>query len=141
VELAIIAVVLGVTAVLIQTTPARSARTVASQQQNLPYSATLNSKLFSLQVQLDPARTGRNTLHAIAYHASDGRPVKVLEWRVTATLPSAGIGPVTIKTEAITDNHAIADVALPKAGNWKFAFTARVSQIDEATVTATVPIR
>ncbi|HEY3505555.1 MAG TPA: copper resistance protein CopC [Actinocatenispora sp.] len=141
VEVAILAVVLGVTAVLVQTTPARSARTVASQQQNLPYSATLNNSLFSLQVQIDPARTGQNTLHAIAYHPSDGRPVKVLEWRVTASLPGGGIGPVTIPVKAITDNHAIGDVALPKAGKWKFSFTARVSEIDEATVTATVPIR
>jgi hypothetical protein len=141
VEMAILAVVLGVTAVLVQTTPARSARTVASQQRNLPYSATLNSSLFSLQVQLDPARTGQNTLHAIAYHPSDGRPVKVLEWHVTASLPGGGIGPVTIPVKAITDNHAIADVALPRAGKWTFSFTARVSEIDEATVTATVPIQ
>ncbi|GAA4208387.1 copper resistance protein CopC [Actinocatenispora rupis] len=141
VEVLVLAAVLGVTAVLVQTTPARSARTVASQQQALPYSATLNSSLFSLQVQLDPARTGRNTLHAIAYDRTDGRAVKVLEWQVTASLPGGGIGPVTIPVKAITDNHAIADVALPKAGNWKFSFTARVSEIDEATVTATVPVK
>ncbi|MEV0839819.1 copper resistance protein CopC [Actinocatenispora sera] len=141
VELCIAAVILGVTAVLVQTTPARSATSAASQARNLPYSATLNDKLFSLQVQLDPARTGKNTLHAIAYHPDDGSPVRVRQWKVTASLPGAGIGPVTIPTEAITDNHAIADVALPKAGNWKFSFTLRISEIDESTVTTTVPVR
>jgi putative copper export protein/methionine-rich copper-binding protein CopC len=140
VELCIAAVILGVTAVLVQTTPARSVTSVASEARNLPYSATLNDKLFSLQVQLDPARTGKNTLHAIAYHPDDGSPVRVREWKVTASLPSAGIGPVTIPTQAITDNHAIADVALPKAGNWKFSFTLRISEIDESTVTTTVPV-
>ncbi|WP_207126114.1 copper resistance protein CopC [Actinocatenispora comari] len=141
VELCIAAVILGVTAVLVQTTPARSATSAASEAKNLPYSATLNDKLFSLQVQLDPARTGKNTLHAIAYHPDDGSPVRVRQWKVTASLPSAGIGPITIPTEAITDNHAIADVALPKAGNWKFSFTLRISEIDESTVTTTVPVR
>ncbi|BCJ36954.1 transport integral membrane protein [Actinocatenispora thailandica] len=141
VELCIAALILGVTAVLVQTTPARSAASAASQAKQLPYSATLNDKLFSLQVQLDPARTGRNTLHAIAYHPDDGSPVRVREWKVTASLPGAGIGPVTIPVQAITDNHAIGEVALPKAGKWTFSFTLRISEIDESTVTTTVPVR
>jgi copper transport protein len=139
VEAGIAAAILGVTAILVQTTPARSATTVASEQQNLPYNKTLDDRLFSLQVQVDPARTGQNTVHAIAYHPSDGRPVKVLQWQATATLPSAGIT-LDLKLKAITDNHAIADVTLPRAGTWRFAFTLRVSAIDEDTVTAVVPV-
>lgn len=140
VEAGIAAAILGVTAILVQTTPARSATTVASEQQALPYNKTLNDKLFSLQVQVDPARTGQNTVHAIAYHPSDGRPVKVLQWQATATLAAAGIT-LDLKLKPITDNHAIADVTLPRAGTWKFAFTLRVSAIDEDTVTAVVPVR
>ncbi len=141
VELAIAALILGFTAVLVQTTPARSAqRAAASQQQGLPFEKTLHSNLFSLQVQVEPARTGSNTLHLIAYHPSDGRPVRVLEWHATASLPGGGIGPVDVRLEPLTDNHVLADVVLPRAGNWKFAFTVRVSEIDEATVTTTVPV-
>lgn len=141
VELCIAAVILGVTVVLVQMTPARSASTVASQSTNLPYSATLKNDLFSLQVQVDPARTGKNTLHAIAYHPDDGSPVRIREWHVTASLPGAGIGPVSVPVKPITDNHAIGDVALPRAGRWRFEFTLRVSAIDEATVRTTVPVR
>jgi copper transport protein len=142
VELGIAAVVLGLSAVLVQTTPARSGSTVA-QQQALAYSATLDapSKLFSLQVQLDPAKVGTNTLHLVAYHASDGSPVKVVQWQATASLPSAGIQPITVPLQTLSDNHAYATVALPKAGDWQFAFTLRLSDIDEDTVAATVPVR
>ncbi len=140
VEVAIAALILGFTAVLVQTTPARSAQRAVSQQQNLPFSKTLHSNLFSMQVQVDPARRGRNTVHLIAYHPSDGRPVRVLEWHATASLPGGGIGPVDIPVEQLSDNHVVGDVVLPRAGNWKLAVTARVSEIDEATVTTTVPV-
>jgi copper transport protein len=142
VELAVAAVVLGLSSVLVQTTPARSGSAVA-QQQALAYSATLDapSRLFSLQVQLDPARVGSNTLHLVAYHATDGSPVKVLQWQATAALPGAGIQPITVPLKVLSDNHAYATVALPRPGDWQFAFTARTSDIDEDTVSATVPVR
>lgn len=139
VEIGIAAAILGVTAVLVQTTPSRSARSAVVHEQHVPYNKTLNDPLFSLQVQLDPARTGKNTLHAIAYHPSDGRPVKVLEWHATAKLPSAGLT-LDIPLKPITDNHALTDVALPRAGTWTFSFTLRVSEIDEDTVTARIPV-
>jgi copper transport protein len=141
VELSIAAVVLGLSAVLVQTTPARSGSAVA-QQQALAYSATLDapSRLFSLQVQLDPAKVGSNTLHLVAYHASDGSPVKVVQWQATASLPGAGIQPITIPLRTLSDNHAYATVPLPRAGNWQFAFTLRLTDIDEDTVAATVPV-
>lgn len=141
VELSIAAVVLGLSAVLVQTTPARSGSAVA-QQQALAYTGTLDapSKLFSLQVQVDPAKVGSNTLHLVAYHASDGSPVKVVQWQATASLPGAGIEPITIPLQVLSDNHAYGTVPLPKAGNWQFAFTLRLTDIDEDTVSATVPV-
>ncbi|MEU8260752.1 copper resistance protein CopC [Micromonospora sp. NPDC048999] len=138
-ELAITAVVLGVTATLVQTTPARTAANVAGSSDNY-FAATLTSPLYSLQVELDPARRGSNSVHLYAY-TSDNRPQPVKEWKATIALPSAGIEPIDIPLLALTDNHAYGEVNLPAAGEWQVRFTLRTSDIDQATVTATVPIK
>ncbi|MFE9957984.1 copper resistance CopC/CopD family protein [Micromonospora sp. NPDC005299] len=138
-ELAITAVVLGLSATLVQTTPARTASaTVAGAPDNF-FSATLSSPLYSLQVELDPAETGSNSLHLYAY-TKDNRPQPVQEWKATAALPSAGIEPITIPLLPLTDNHAFGEINLPAAGQWQLRFTVRTSDIDQATVTATVPV-
>ena len=41
---------------------------------------------------------------------------------------------------ALTDNHATGEIALSEAGRWDFRFTLRTSDIDQATVTVTVPV-
>ena len=40
----------------------------------------------------------------------------------------------------ITDFHAIGDIALPQAGDWKLTFTVRTSDIDRSTLSTTVKI-
>jgi copper transport protein len=139
VELAIAAVVLGVTAALTQTTPARTAQETSQITQPVLYSATLTSSLYTLQVEVDPAKRGDNLVHLYAYNAA-GAPLPVVEWKATASLPSAGIEPISIPLLKITDNHSTGVVSLPSAGQWQLRFTLRVSDIDQASVTATVPI-
>ncbi|WP_434743091.1 copper resistance CopC/CopD family protein [Micromonospora sp. SH-82] len=142
-ELAVTVVVLGVSATLVQTPPARSAVVEgvggAGGTQNF-FNTTLTSPIYSLQVELSPVQRGNNTLHLYAY-TPDNRPQPVEQWRVTAALPSAGIEPIEFPLLPLTDNHATSEVNLPAAGDWEFRFTVRVSDIDQATVTATVPIR
>ncbi|MFG1952996.1 copper resistance CopC/CopD family protein [Micromonospora sp. NPDC048830] len=140
VEVAITAVVLGVTATLVQTTPARTAASDVAGPAAGYFTATLSSPLYSLQVELDPAQRGNNSLHLYAY-TKDNRPQPVVEWKATAALPSAGIEPIEIPLLPLTDNHAYGDVNLPAAGDWQLRFTVRTSDIDQATVSATVPIR
>ncbi|SCL20730.1 copper transport protein [Micromonospora rhizosphaerae] len=140
VELAITAVVLGVSANLVQTTPARTAGADVAGTPTGYYATTLSSPLYSLQVELDPAARGNNSMHLYAY-SKDNRPQPVAEWRATAALPSAGIEPIEIPLLPLTDNHVTGEINLPAAGEWKFRFTVRTSDIDQATVTATVPIK
>ncbi|MEU4642421.1 copper resistance protein CopC [Micromonospora sp. NPDC023814] len=139
-ELAITAVVLGLTAVLVQTTPARTAGSDVTGGSPGYFSTTLSSPIYSLQVELDPAERGNNTVHFYAY-TKDNRPQPVVEWRATAALPSAGIEPIEVPLLPLTDNHATGEVNLPAAGEWQLRVTVRTSDIDQATVTATVPIR
>ena len=139
-ELAITAVVLGLSATLVQTTPARTATADVAGAPAGYFSTTLSSQIYSLQVELDPAETGSNSLHLYAY-TKDNRPQPVQEWKATAALPSAGIEPITVPLLPLTDNHATGEISLPAAGQWQLRFTVRTSDIDQATVTATVPVK
>ena len=47
---------------------------------------------------------------------------------------------LTLPVLPFTDNHASGEINLPKAGNWSVKVTVRTTEIDQATVTATVPI-
>ncbi|MER7889404.1 copper resistance protein CopC [Micromonospora sp. NPDC094482] len=139
VELAVTAVVLGLSATLVQTPPARTAADVAGPEAGY-FTTTLDSPLLNIQVELDPAERGNNSMHLYAY-TKDNRPQPVVEWRATAALPSAGIEPIEIPLLPLTDNHATGEINLPASGDWQLRLTARTSDIDQATVTATVPIR
>ncbi|KXK62773.1 copper resistance protein CopC [Micromonospora rosaria] len=139
-ELAITAVVLGVSATLVQTPPARTAVADEVGSTENFFRTTLTSSIYSLQVEMSPARRGNNTLHLYAY-TPDNRPQPVEEWRVTAALPSAGVEPIEFPLLPLTDNHATSEISLPAAGEWQFRFTVRTSDIDQATVTATVSIK
>ncbi|MFF3865505.1 copper resistance CopC/CopD family protein [Micromonospora sp. NPDC001898] len=139
-ELAITAVVLAVSATLVQTPPARTADADVNGTQAGLFTTTLSSPLYSLQVEMDPAERGNNTLHLYAY-TKDNRPQPVEEWKATAALPAAGIEPIEILLLPLTDNHATGELNLPAVGEWQFRFTVRTTDIDQATVSATVSIR
>nr|WP_239312623.1 copper resistance protein CopC [Plantactinospora mayteni] len=139
VELAITAIVLALSAVLVQTPPARTAGEYGDASAPGYYTTMLTSSLYSLQVEVDPAGTGSNSVHLYAY-TPDNKPLPVVEWRATAALPDQGVEPIEIPLLPLTDNHATGEISLPAAGNWQLSFTVRISDIDQATVTSTVPI-
>lgn len=139
-ELAITAVVLGLSAVLVQTTPARTAGADVAGSTGGFFSTTLSSPNYDLQIELDPAERGNNTVHFYAY-TKDNRPQPVVEWRATVALPAAGIEAIQVPLLPLTDNHATGEINFPAAGEWQLRITVRTSDIDQATVTTTVPIR
>jgi copper transport protein len=140
VELGVTAVVLALSAVLVQTTPARTAAANEALGGTTEYySKNLTSNLFNLQVDIDPAAVGNNSIHLYAYDLT-GKPLKVVEWKGTAALPANDVAPIEIPLLALTDNHASGELTFSLAGDWQLRFTARISDIDQATVTATVPV-
>jgi copper transport protein len=140
-ELGITAVVLALSASLVQITPARTAEANATGAATTTYySSLITGDLYNLQVDVDPAAVGNNSVHLYAY-TKDNRPQRVVEWRATAALPSAGIEPLEMPLLPLTDNHASGEINLPAAGQWEMRFTVRISDIDQATVTATVPVK
>ncbi|WP_305789230.1 copper resistance CopC/CopD family protein [Symbioplanes lichenis] len=141
VELAITAVVLGVTSALVQISPPRTAEaaeTAAATTQTV--SQTLRDDSMTVQADIFPATVGNNSIHLYAY-TPDNKPLTVVEWSATAALETKGIEPIEVPLLRITDFHAVGDIALPMAGQWTFKFTVRTSDIDQSTLTMTANIQ
>ncbi|MFJ8689317.1 copper resistance CopC/CopD family protein [Micromonospora wenchangensis] len=141
VELAATAVVLALTAVLVQTPPGRTADTQAARATREGVAQTLTSGGYTLQFDIYPVRVGvPNSLHAYVY-TPQGQPLPVAQWTVSLALPAAGIEPMTVPVDTPEPHHGSAEISLPARGDWTIRFTVRTSDIDQATVTATVPVR
>jgi copper transport protein len=139
-ELAITAVIVGVTAALVQIAPPRTAEAAETAAlTNTTISRTLTNSTTALQVDVFPATVGNNSIHLYAY-TPDNKPLKVVEWSGTAALPAKGIEPFQIPMLRIEDFHAVGDVALPAAGEWTLKFTVRTSDIDQTTLSLTATI-
>jgi copper transport protein len=140
-ELGVTAVILGVTASLVQISPPRTASAAdSSQTATSTVTQTLRNSTMSLQVDVFPATVGNDSIHLYAY-TPDNKPLPVVEWSGTAALPAKGIEPIQVPLLRITDFHAIGDVALPAAGDWTMKFTMRTSDIDETTLSMTVKVQ
>jgi copper transport protein len=140
VEVVGVVVILGLASALVQTAPARTVTQAAAAQQNPgPFSVTLTSNLYQLQIDIDPAKTGDNELHLFAF-TPQGAPLKIVEWKGSAALPAQNVEPISLTLLPLTDSHATGQVALPTAGTWQFSFTLRTTDIDEATVSTTVKV-
>lgn len=136
-EAAVAVAVLGVTSVLVQVTPARTA---AQSEVPAVQDAVMQDRLFTLTVDMQPSIVGPNQIHLYAT-TPDGKPADVLEWKVRAAMPDAGIEPIDAQVLRLTPDHATATINLPTAGRWTFMFTLRVSEIDQSTVTADFEVR
>jgi copper transport protein len=139
IEVGIAVVVLALTSVLVQTSPARSAQ--AGDTPPGPFDTTVSTSLLKLQVDIAPGTVGQNSIHLFALKADGSGPQKVVEWKGTAALPAKGIEPLTVPILPITDDHAVGQVALVEPGTWEFKFTARVDDLNQATVTVQVRVK
>ncbi|TDB74532.1 copper resistance protein CopC [Micromonospora sp. KC721] len=141
VEVAATAVVLALTALLVQTPPGRTAGTEAARVAREGVAQTLSGELYSLQFDIYPVKVGApNSLHAYVY-TPQGLALPVAEWKVSLALPAAGVEPVPVRVETPEPNHGSAEIRFPVAGEWTLRFTVRTSDIDQATVTTTVRVR
>ncbi|MEV4346884.1 copper resistance protein CopC [Actinoplanes sp. NPDC049596] len=139
VELAITAVILGVTSALVQISPPRTAEAASSAGASTTVTKTLTDPKMAVQIDIFPAQVGNNSIHLYAF-TPDNKPLTVVEWKATASLAAKGIEGIEIPLLRITDFHAVGDIALPQAGEWTFKITARTSDIDQSTLTTTATI-
>jgi copper transport protein len=125
-EVALLAVVIGVTAALASYAPPVSA-------QSGPFSITTEVGPTTLEMDVDPARVGANVMHVYFFDAKTGAPFRQgKELTVTATLPDKEIGPLPLSVQSGGPGHYIVPSALLNApGDWEINLTLRISEFDQ----------
>jgi copper transport protein len=136
------AVVIGLSAVLVQVNPARTAVADQGVVREQGTSGTLACKLYTLQFNIYPVELGEdNTVHAYLYTAA-GAPLPAEEWTITSRLLGADdLQPVSQPMLGLLPrNHAAGAVTFPLPGTYQIRFTVRTTDVDEDTVTTTVTV-
>jgi copper transport protein len=133
-ELAIMLSIVGVTAVLVNASPARDEvlHEVAAHEFELgPLDAHLT---------VEPAMVGRNQLH-LDLQGHEGEPAHLAEVRMSASLASREIGPLALETRpGPRPGEYLAQANLPIAGDWEVRVEARRGEFDLFTETASIEV-
>ncbi|MFE2727637.1 copper resistance CopC/CopD family protein [Kitasatospora sp. NPDC059327] len=130
-EIALVAVVLALTSVLVATPP--GARPEAAQPSVRTVELTIRQG-DRATVLLDRARSGASTL-TVSLRTAGGAPWEVAEASVALELPGAGISALPVElTPQGPGDYASRALILPMAGRWKVSLTVRWSDIDQETV-------
>lgn len=139
VEVVLAAVVLALSAVLVGTPPARA---VVAQPVDvtLPLEGTAGAS-GSVQVSVDPAEAGPNTLHVYLFDDT-GRLTQPAGITVTLTEPGQEIGPLDVDLEPAGPGHYVGDgMTVPGAGTWTLTVTVRLDEFTATTASTTFPVR
>ncbi|HEY0001453.1 MAG TPA: copper resistance protein CopC [Actinoplanes sp.] len=141
IEVAATAVILGLSAVLVQVNPGRSAPVDQGAVREQGVSETLTSPLYTLQFNIFPVEIGdTNTIHAFVYTPS-GAPLPADEWRVTSRLLGQDLEPVSEPLLGLVPrHHAVGAITFPLAGTYEVTFTVRVGELDQASVRTRVTV-
>ncbi|HEY6729521.1 MAG TPA: copper resistance protein CopC [Solirubrobacterales bacterium] len=135
-EVALLVVVLGVTAALAGYAPATAV-------QSGPFSASTPLGPAELEVTVDPARVGSNQVHLYLFDAKSGAQFnRIKELKVTASEKGESIGPLPLDARRAGPGHyTVQGALLAVAGDWQLDVTMRVSAFDQYTAELEVPIR
>ena len=136
-ELAIVLVIVGVTAALVAEPPPKASAAAAAKG---PFATTTHVGPYELNLVLDPARTGYNAIHVYLLHPS-GLPASAGGVRLSASLAEPALGPLRITTTPAGPGHFIGYAQLPIAGTWSLGVEVTRGKFDEWNTTLTIPIR
>ena len=135
-ELALMLGVFGVTAALTSYAPPIDAATG-------PFSTNTTIGSAELEMTVEPARVGLNTVHLYLIDAKTGAQFTATkELTASARLPAKGIGPLALKTNLAAPGHYVLNAAvLSPGGTWAIEITDRVSEFEQHNRTVKVAIR
>jgi copper transport protein len=132
-EVALAAVVLAVTSVLVASSPA--ATEVAK-----PFNATITQGQRLASITIDPATVGTNTLH-IYISTPGGSLDKADEITVRMTLPERDLGPIPVPVEDAGPNHVTTNnMQIPYKGTWQLEVLARFGQFEQVRFATTFTV-
>jgi copper transport protein len=125
-EVALLVVVVALTAWLVQSVPAKDALRPGFVER------TVKLGSGTVQLVLDPASVGRNELHLYALDRTGQPDVDITDMTITAGNPKRDIERLPIEVEASGPGHyTTSSATLPYAGRWTFTINARVSEFEE----------
>ena len=133
-ELALMVAIVSVTAVLVTEPPAKASVKPAKY-------VTDTVPIGNLEVNyiIEPAKTGPNVIH-LYFFTRAGVPANVDDAKLSATLPSKGLGPVRIPLQRIVPSHYTTPAGVfPQPGEWQVTIEARRGEFEALTQTVTVP--
>jgi copper transport protein len=136
------AVVIGLSAVLVQVNPARTTPVDQGAVRDQGVSGTLAGRLFTLQFNIFPVELGEdNTVHAFLYTPA-GAPLPAEEWTITSQLLGHDdLQPVSQPMLGLVPkNHAAGAITFPFPGTYQVKFTVRTTDIDEDSVTTSITV-
>jgi copper transport protein len=135
-ELALMLCVFGVTAALISYAPPIDAASG-------PFSINTSIGSAELEMTVEPARVGLNTVHLYLIDAKTGSQFTATkELTATARLPAKGIGPLVLKPILAGPGHYVLNsTVLSPGGTWEIEITDRTSEFEQFSRTVKVPIQ
>jgi len=135
-ELALMTCVFGLTAALVAYAPPVD---VAAG----PFSTNTKLGAAELEMTVEPARVGPNTVHLYLIDARTGAPFTTTkELTASAKLPAKDIGPLPLKATLAGPGHYILNSAvLSPGGEWQITIIDRVSEFESSSRVVKVPIR
>ena len=139
VEVAVAAVVLALSAVLVGLPPARAA--VAQPVDALLPLQSSTGPSGSVQVSIDPARPGGNVLHLYLFDDT-GQLTQPAGITVSLSEASQQIGPLDVELQPAGPGHYLADAMdIPGAGTWTLAVSVRLDEFTATTASTDFPVR
>ncbi|MGQ0778978.1 MAG: copper resistance CopC/CopD family protein [Pseudonocardiales bacterium] len=141
VETVVAAVVLAVTAVLVNTEPSRTglADVAGPLRTTVSFDTGGPSGAGTMEVLVDPARTGPNDVRVMVRDPS-GAALDVAELNVALTMRERNLGPLRLAIGRDGTGSYRASGQLPVAGTWQLTLTVRTSEIDQTTVRVPVEV-
>ncbi len=134
-ELALMLAVFGVTAALVSYAPPIDAAQGP---------VSINTKLgpAELEMTVEPAKVGLNTIHLYLINAKDGSQFTATkQLTVTALLPAKQIGPLPLTaTVAGPGHYVLSGAQFSPGGTWQVQITDRVSAFQQYSTKVSVPI-
>ncbi len=134
-ELSLMLIVFGVTAALVSYAPP-----IDAAQGPVSINTTLGPA--ELEMTVEPAKVGPNSIHLYLINAKDGSQFTATkQLTVTAELPSKQIGPLPLTANLAGPGHYVLSGAeFSPGGSWEVEITDRVSAYQQYSKTVTVPI-
>jgi copper transport protein len=107
-----------------------------------PFSTNTTLGPAELEMTVEPAKVGLNTVHLYLIDATNGSQFTATkELTATARLPSKGIGPLQLKPIVAGPGHYVLNSAvLSPGGTWDIEIIDRVSEFEQFSRTVKVPI-